>query len=153
MCCIMFNQNTETVTSFCIIWIVRFTPGTWVHWRLWVIIMTRVRGVAPKQWRLKKASVLKRVSFFVNILHGFVQCSFKNVLAILLIVTIAWILWVLRSQMVNRDKFCLFFLNILFKFIVVGNLGFLCYSSKNDYTPSYYCSKPGIDTIYLWVIF
>lgn len=52
---------------------------------------------------------------------------FKKALAILLIGTIAWLLWILSSQIGDRATFGLFFLLLLFKFTVEGSSGFLKY--------------------------
>jgi suppressor for copper-sensitivity B len=51
--------------------------------------------------------------------------KFKKVLAILLIGTIAWLLWILSSQIGDRATIGLFFLLLLFKFVVEGASGFL----------------------------
>lgn len=55
--------------------------------------------------------------------------SFKKFLAILLIGTVAWLLWVLSSQIGDRATFGLFLLLLLFKFSIEDNSGFL----KNKY--------------------
>lgn len=52
---------------------------------------------------------------------------FKKALAILLIGTIAWLLWILSSQIGDRATIGLFFLLLLFKFIVECSSGFLKY--------------------------
>lgn len=51
--------------------------------------------------------------------------KFKKLLAILLIGTIVWLLWILSSQIGNRATIGLFFLLLLFKFTVEGSSGFL----------------------------
>jgi suppressor for copper-sensitivity B len=51
--------------------------------------------------------------------------SFKKFLALLLVGTIAWLLWVLSSQIGDRAAFGLFLLLLLFKFSIENESGFL----------------------------
>ena len=55
--------------------------------------------------------------------------KFKKILAIFLIGTIAWLLWVLSSQIGDRATIGLLLLLLLFKFVVEGGAGFLRYRS------------------------
>ena len=55
--------------------------------------------------------------------------TFKNALAILLIITIAWVLWVLSSQIWNRATIRLFLFLMLSQFIVKVDSVFLRYIS------------------------
>ena len=56
--------------------------------------------------------------------------TFKKFLAILLIGTVAWLLWVLSSQIGDRATFGLFLLLLLFKFSIEDDSSFL----KNRYS-------------------
>ena len=60
------------------------------------------------------------LSNFHNVHFHLKVTKLKKVLAIFLMGKIAWILWFLISQIVNRDTIGLLFLIILFKFIAEG---------------------------------